>query len=91
MFFYRVTLLYTSPFCFINTFFLFLATENVFESVSCVHNKYVTKFCTQPIPKHKFTCLFGPETSGGFLTLINPRRACAARVTVVGSVFLCVC
>ena len=24
-------------------------------------------------------------------TLINPRRACAARVTVVGSVCLCVC
>ena len=26
-----------------------------------------------------------------WLTLINPRRACAARVTVVGSVCLCVC
>ena len=24
-------------------------------------------------------------------SVINPRRACAARVTVVGSVFLCVC
>ena len=23
--------------------------------------------------------------------LINPRRACAARVTVVGSVYVCVC
>ena len=29
--------------------------------------------------------------TGGITLLVNPRRACAARVTVVGSVCVCVC
>ena len=36
--------------------------------------------------------LFGKqELSSGFDIIINPRRACAARVTVLGSVCVCVC
>ena len=32
-----------------------------------------------------------PHTKSQTLALVNPRRACAARITVVGSVCACVC
>ena len=36
-------------------------------------------------------CIYIARRAAWHMTIINPRRACAARVTVVGSVCLCVC
>ena len=37
-------------------------------------------------------CIINPRRAcAARVTVVNPRRACAARVTVVGSVCLCVC
>ena len=48
------------------------------------HEKEISKRVTQTHAHDIFQCIDDP-------VLVNPRRACAARVTVVGSVCLSVC